>query len=279
MIGQPLTVSRALLGGQQSLLPQSPFDVRPDYTTPGIGDGLNQPEEFFTWDAGGSKLSPDDLARRRQQADALTAGGMDYSPIASPWQGLSRVAQALMGAYDNRQLDKEDEANAAYTQTVAQALAGGGDNKALLSAALTDPRLSNLAPFAKLEYERQFPKPVNNDTAADYAFYEQMLGPGSGNTFLQNKLDPIVTIPLPGGQTYVGPRSGISSAQGGGGPTSGTPGASMPPQSPGNAMPNGSPLDGWPPPEAIRDLQRNPGSASQFDEVFGSGMAASILGR
>jgi hypothetical protein len=34
-----------------------------------------------------------------------------------------------------------------------------------------------------------------------------------------------------------------------------------------------------PPPAAIADLRRNPGTAKQFDEIFGAGAAAKALGR
>jgi hypothetical protein len=36
--------------------------------------------------------------------------GMDYSPIQSPWQGLARVAQALVGGYESGQIDAREKA-------------------------------------------------------------------------------------------------------------------------------------------------------------------------
>lgn len=45
--------------------------------------------------------------RRRQEGAAIMQGGMDSSPIRSPWQGLSRLAQALVGGYEQGQADKD----------------------------------------------------------------------------------------------------------------------------------------------------------------------------
>lgn len=42
----------------------------------------------------------------------------------------------------------------------------------------------------KSEYERANPKPVNNDTVADYNFIVERLGPEAGKAFLENKTLP-----------------------------------------------------------------------------------------
>jgi hypothetical protein len=45
--------------------------------------------------------------RRRQSGMAMMQQGTDASPIASPWQGVSRLAQALLGGYEARKGDEE----------------------------------------------------------------------------------------------------------------------------------------------------------------------------
>lgn len=45
--------------------------------------------------------------RKRQEGAALMRQGMDTSPIQSPWQGVSRLAQALLGGYEARKGDEE----------------------------------------------------------------------------------------------------------------------------------------------------------------------------
>lgn len=81
------------------------------------------------------KASPDAIARKRRMAEQLMASGMDSSPIASPWQGVSRVAQAMLGGYNRRRADRqEQEGQQSATEAMKKALMGG-DKMALLEAA------------------------------------------------------------------------------------------------------------------------------------------------
>jgi hypothetical protein len=68
------------------------------------------------------------------------------------------------------------------------------------------------------DYELGHPKPINNDTANDYAFWQQHLTPEQFQQYVQKQYDPDVSIPLPDGRMYVGPRSGMAAALGQGGP-------------------------------------------------------------
>ncbi len=45
--------------------------------------------------------------RRRRMGEQLMQQGTDSSPIQSPWQGLSRLAQALVGGYQTRKGDED----------------------------------------------------------------------------------------------------------------------------------------------------------------------------
>jgi GH24 family phage-related lysozyme (muramidase) len=69
-------------------------------------------------------MTPESLAIRRKLAQAMMSEGMDASPIASNWQGLNRVAQALIGGYNLSKTEREDkagqaEANAALISAFA----------------------------------------------------------------------------------------------------------------------------------------------------------------
>jgi spore germination cell wall hydrolase CwlJ-like protein len=70
------------------------------------------PQDSFIWGGAGAQLTPDQIAAQRKVAEAMLARGMDYSPIASPWQGAARVAQALVGGMESRQADQASKANA-----------------------------------------------------------------------------------------------------------------------------------------------------------------------
>ncbi|HYE38598.1 MAG TPA: hypothetical protein VEB23_01620, partial [Ramlibacter sp.] len=61
--------------------------------------------------------------RKRQEGAAMMRQGFDTSPIQSPWQGVSRLAQALLGGYEARQGD--DEIKAAGEASAAE-MAGFG---------------------------------------------------------------------------------------------------------------------------------------------------------
>lgn len=97
---------------------------------------------------------------------------------------------------------------------------------------------------AKQQYEAANPKPVNNDTINDYNFYAGKFGTEYADKYLKDKNDPVVSIPLPGGQSYVGPRSQLEAVLKGGGQASGvTPGgapsASLPAKPVGKLTPIG----------------------------------------
>lgn len=76
----------------------------------------------FVWGRGGAQLTPDQIAKQREIADALMKTGMDYSPVGSWTQGAARVADSLVGALQNRRLDSREAANQAYDADQAKGL-------------------------------------------------------------------------------------------------------------------------------------------------------------
>ena len=51
--------------------------------------------------------TPGQIKRRQQQPEALAKQGTDTSPIQSKWQGAARLAQGLLGGFEEHQLDQE----------------------------------------------------------------------------------------------------------------------------------------------------------------------------
>lgn len=104
----------------------------------------------FIWGAGGEQLTPEQVAQKRQQAQAMREAGMDYSPVGHWTQGLARMAQGLVGGLEQRRAniadregldrysDWSDRLRGAMsgTNVVAQALAQGMDTQP--SAAVSD---------------------------------------------------------------------------------------------------------------------------------------------
>lgn len=60
--------------------------------------------------------------RRRQLGETLMKQGVDASPIQSPWQGAARLAQALMGGWEQRKADEEIKGYGEKRQKMAEAL-------------------------------------------------------------------------------------------------------------------------------------------------------------
>lgn len=79
--------------------------------------------EPFLWAEGGTRKTPEEIARERKIADALLAP--DFSPVGHWLQGLARMANAGVGALKNYRADKAEKANqGANTELVARLLSG-----------------------------------------------------------------------------------------------------------------------------------------------------------
>lgn len=82
--------------------------------------------------------SPQALQAQRALALALQQQGMDASPIRSPWQGLGRIAQSIMGGVEQRQADQSElAARKSAAEHLAEALQGNNLGGAI--GAMSDP--------------------------------------------------------------------------------------------------------------------------------------------
>lgn len=101
------------------------------------------------------------------------------------------------------------------------------------------------------EYLRANPKPVNNDTVADYNFIRETLSDDDAKSYLRNKtLPPPFVQKNPDGTSTIYPQG----------------------------LPRGAPQSKGPPEGAISMLRSNPNLAADFDAKYGQGAAASVLG-
>ena len=212
-------------------------------------------QEPFQWGRGGRRMTPEQIAREREIATAMM--GVDYSPVQSPWQGLARVSENIVGALNKRKADKAEQSNQQYSDQILQSLMnpGGlpsapgapgvaspapGANIAQLSAIVADPYASpqvqalaqrqlGLAEFeTKQKLQAQYAEPTPEERLAKAAFPND---PARQSQFLQavaaNKEDPFVNvIGNPDFGTYAGRQSGLNAIIGaqpqGGAPAPGT---------------------------------------------------------
>jgi hypothetical protein len=194
-----------------------------------------QPAQAFTWGAGGARMTPDELAMQQQIAMQNQQAGMDTSPVGHWAQGLARVAQALVGNVQQGRVNKASSANADYEQQILQSLTGGAGNDQGTLAALSSPYLGEGAKDAlKLQWQaghKAAPQPSEFERTLLASGYQQGTPQWTqaNQARLQNYTDPTINVPLPGGRVYVGPRSGLTAATGGGGPASTAPVGGAPP--------------------------------------------------
>lgn len=185
----------------------------------------------FVWGAGGAQLTPDQLEAKQRIAAQLSQS--NYSPVSSVWQGLGRVVDNVRGALQTKSLDKQQAAMGADQQRIIAALTGGDQSATAAAISSGDPAL---AQFGLKAYELAH-KPAPAPSDFERRLIAGGIQPGTPQWAqmnlgaAQNIADPTVTIPLPGGQTYVGPRSGMQAALGGGGPVSSPSGGGVQPPS------------------------------------------------
>lgn len=114
----------------------------------------------FVWGSGGRRLTPEQIAQQRAIAQQQMQTGMDYSPIGHWSQGLSRVAQGLLGGLEMRELAEQEAQNAEENRRIAAALLRGGNEVSFAtppvaieeSAELVEPETGS--PIASLLVEQ-----------------------------------------------------------------------------------------------------------------------------
>lgn len=195
-----------------------------------------QPTSPFQWGKGGVRLTPEEIARRREIAQRM--GRSDFSPVGHWTQGLGRVLDGLSAGLENRRLSKAETANRAENDEIMALLMpqeGGApaSDDVVMRALMSEYASEPVRQVAKMEYDRRQPK------AAAPHYWETndgslgMVGPDGKPVVLYKDPTPKITWLTAdngdGTKTIVpmGPAGPLS--QGGGGQASGaTPGAEPP---------------------------------------------------
>lgn len=102
------------------------------------------PVEPFVWGAGGSRKTPEEVARDREIADAMLAQGMDFSPVGSWTQGAARVATAAAGAFRGWRANQAEKEGRGGADKVIAALLGAEP----AAAPVTAPAAAAASPVA-----------------------------------------------------------------------------------------------------------------------------------
>lgn len=103
----------------------------------------------FFWGSGGERLTPAQVERKRKVAEALAKQGGDYSPVQHWTQGAARVAQALVGGWEDRKASEAEKANEAESAGLLTGLLGGGKPSVdMPAAAIPGPAESTANPAA-----------------------------------------------------------------------------------------------------------------------------------
>jgi hypothetical protein len=152
--------------------------------------------------------APWEQSKRDKWAQALAAIGTSFGAVQASMDGdhagSSRMMQNLRESFMQQRQRSQ----------LGQSLRAQGYGDDQITAALNDPdAFKRQQDWEEWKRRKQFEAanrpPANNDTAADYQLIASRLGEEAANNYLRNKTDPVVNVPLGGGQTYFGPRSAI----------------------------------------------------------------------
>ncbi len=135
-----------------------------DKRVPTAPSGMGSPAGTFVWSRGGQRLTPAEIARRRQLTAAQGQRAGDTSPIGHWSQGLVRVLDGLSVGLENRRLAKAEEANRVENDEIATLLMpkdGAPVADDVVLRALMNPNVSEgNRGVAKMMFEQRAKGPV-----------------------------------------------------------------------------------------------------------------------
>lgn len=233
---------------------------------------INQPQEAFLWGQGGQRLTPEDIALQRQIADQQRMAGSDFSPVGSVWEGLGRVVNGFTGSYTRNQAEEAQRANQAESQSIAELLMpkeGQAPSSASIIAAALNPYIDdNTRQLALTQYQQMNARSEASSPLGKIAADEGFV---PGTPEFNQRVQQLGEIDR---------RRAVAVEQGGSvvtyDPATGTAQYAVAPAD--LAAQLNSQTAPEIPQEAIDALRSGEGSAAQFDEAFGAGSAARVMG-
>ena len=158
------------------------------------------------------KTSPYD--RQRQYAYSLMQGGMDTSPVVHPMQGVSRLAQALVGGLMmNRADSQEAEATKAQQEAFGKAAQIADPNERLAAFAKLDPEMG-MRYGAQMAMQEAAAKRKTEENKAAADVFLAGFGGAPGGQGGGGAADAIAGIESGGRYDAVGPETGKGRALG-----------------------------------------------------------------
>lgn len=91
-----------------------------------VGKNSGEALGNFIWGAGGTKLTPEQIAIRRIANQKRLSGGVDTSPVQHWTQGAARVADALADVVEQRRITAAQDENNTYNTGLVNSILGGG---------------------------------------------------------------------------------------------------------------------------------------------------------
>lgn len=156
---------------------------------------MANPLESFIWGKGGAKMTPEQIAREREIAEAL--GVIDTSPVGHWTQGLARVANAAAGAYRGHKANRAEQANADFnsdlSSRISSALFGGGAPSLSGSAGTSTAMATAPAPdYASARVAQAHSEPV--DLSGNKEAFVSALMPAAIEASKRTGVDPRIIV-------------------------------------------------------------------------------------
>lgn len=219
----------------------------------------------FVWGQGGARITPDEVARRRQLNEQALVG--DYSPVEHWTQGIGRMLDGYLAGRERNKLSEAADYNAQQADSARNAVLSGDTNA--ITEALLNP---NVDTQTKSVLQAMTPKRWAPSTDLEKMLVQSGVQPGSPEWVdamrqgVQNKIDPWTNI-VSGGESIMGRQSMVQQALSGDAPKQPSWLDAFSPEElrvmqgeasrrAGSNIPNGSPLQGGPQVGAVENGYR-----------------------